>query len=195
MVVPKRTKIEMEGNVETKVNFKDSLTQTAIIVQKKQAAKVNKNRTSTSSISIGTVVFVDNKGVSGKNHRIYGIVVDVITRKGRGMNTDTVRYKLKTRHGVIKELFGPERTFLAAGITLGILKATDWDDKLISLKTCIDLELGRTITCQCKGDCSKVSKCRCKIAGLVCTTKCHGGNGKNSRCQRLGYGCNDCPET
>jgi hypothetical protein len=39
---------------------------------------------------------------------------------------------------------------------------------------------GNEVSCGCKEDCSTSSRCFCKAAKVICTTKRHGGRGKNN---------------
>jgi hypothetical protein len=42
--------------------------------------------------------------------------------------------------------------------------------------------LGGASFCKCTTDCAKSKTCSCKKFGVLCTTKCHGGRGKNNKC-------------
>ncbi len=36
--------------------------------------------------------------------------------------------------------------------------------------------------CNCKGDCSSLSQCACRVAGRKSTFLCHGGRANNKNC-------------
>jgi hypothetical protein len=40
--------------------------------------------------------------------------------------------------------------------------------------------------CNCKGNCSLLSRCACKIANRLCTFLCHGGRENNKLCKMMG---------
>ena len=39
--------------------------------------------------------------------------------------------------------------------------------------------------CNCKGNCSLLSRCACKVAGRLCTSLCHGGRGNKKLCNMM----------
>jgi hypothetical protein len=39
--------------------------------------------------------------------------------------------------------------------------------------------------CNCKGNCSLLSKCASKVAGRLCTSLCHGDRGNNKFCKMI----------
>ncbi len=40
-------------------------------------------------------------------------------------------------------------------------------------------------SCNCKGNCSLLSRCAFKVTGRLCTSLCHGGRGNNKLCKMM----------
>jgi hypothetical protein len=167
-----------------KETTKNELTARAVAGQKKQAEKANKHRKENlDDIAEDTVVYVEENSKYGLC-KIHAVVIEIKERKSKGQDAITKLYKIQSCHGVIRESFQRERLYpVGSQITTGIIGSDKWPTEEISLKDAFFREQGRKHFCRCTaGDCSKSKKCTCKANGLACTSKCHGGNGKNSKC-------------
>jgi hypothetical protein len=163
---------------------KNELTAQAMAGQRKQAEKANKDRQENlNDLPVDTVVYIEENSKQGVC-KVYGIVIELKERKSRGKNDVTKLYYIQTSHGVIKEPFQRERLYpVGAHVTKSIIGAETWTTEKISLNDTFMREKGRDMFCRCNAsDCSTSKKCTCKVNGWVCTSKCHGGNGKNSKC-------------
>ena len=56
------------------------------------------------------------------------------------------------------------------------------NDLTIARASALYNQSGGATTCKCQSDCAKNRRCSCKSVGNFCTSKCHGGRGKNSKC-------------
>jgi hypothetical protein len=99
------------------------------------------------------------------------------------VDTEKVNYKFLTQIGPLEGWFCRNDLIIAKTVVL------DWIDKVNGLKKEKELSVRSTITaisigsgqgvvkCNCTAKCITMS-CKCKKSGLLCNSKCHGGNSK-----------------
>jgi hypothetical protein len=99
-------------------------------------------------------------------------------------NVSKNRYSICTRDGHIKGTFNRNQLDFRStyiGSILGIDTSVEGFRTNMSVQEACNV-YGQEVSCSCKGDCNILSCCSCKAAKTFCTTKCHGGRGKNKHC-------------
>ncbi len=99
-------------------------------------------------------------------------------------------------HGFMKGTFIAQQLACWEGYTaekIQILSAQLDKSKPISIQQACTA-FGGQASCTCKGDCSKISRCSCKAAGIFCTTLCLRGSGVNKICTLFSDLCTDCTD-
>ena len=83
-------------------------------------------------------------------------------------------YKLGTRHGKLEGSYSRNQFGLCEE---KFLTSDEVPDKQISLRSAANLESVGTgqgfFKCNCKTNCEKSHRCKCKKAGKLCNSKCH----------------------
>jgi len=149
-----------------------------------QAKEVNNRRTRLTKdiLDLGDIcnLQVEGKirGATGPNYLPVTITDVSKTRRGNMM------YTVATKHGILDHKYQHQELFYMPLLTKDLLSIDEGSDlfreKRISEQTAVSLYsvVGVTGKCKCKGDCGAPgSKCSCKIKGIFCTSKCHGGRG------------------
>lgn len=93
-------------------------------------------------------------------------------------------YKLCSSEGHLRHTFdrnelGPRKAQTA--VMQGIDPTKEGFKRNISVQEACS-SYGSMEHCNCKGDCSNLSRCACRVAGRLCTSLCHGGRGNNKNC-------------
>ena len=167
-----------------KLERKKQLRHHAVAGIEKQAEKVNRGRLlSLEALSVGQIITVQ-VNCAAKHSQIYimGEIINIQHRKIRGTDDETARYFIRTKYGKITKPLDRERLNLTS-YTREILLTDDWPVKEITMEEAA--KAAGPVQCRCSKNCATNSKCSCRLAGVLCTTRCHKGNGYNTYCQMI----------
>jgi hypothetical protein len=107
------------------------------------------------------------------------VLITEVVSKGK-----STKYKVATKHGFLKETFSGDLLDYGKNYTSDILQIKPSElekEKELSVIQAATA-FGGHASCNCQGDCSKLSRCSCKAAGTFCTSLCHRGRGGNKQC-------------
>jgi hypothetical protein len=139
------------------------------------------------SFAVGSIVQVplhdvDTTKADGKNLTL--VVVEVVQPKDKSC----AKYRLACKAGVLDTLYHPSyMTSVASNIkVLGLESVLDeWTglprikEKRAAASVSMVGGQGKHLGCGCKAGTCRTARCSCFKAGLLCTSKCHGGINKN----------------
>ena len=161
--------------------------------QAKQAIAVNKSRKSTAYVEflkVGDMCKIEVEGNTraATDYKYLPVKITACKQKSsRSGKSTSNQYQIASRDGYLEGWYARENleydpmiNVKIAGIDTekeGFLK-----ELTIARASALYNQNGGATTCQCKSDCAENNRCRCKKAGNFCTSKCHGGRGKNSKC-------------
>ena len=97
------------------------------------------------------------------------------------------RYRVCTSDGYINKLQQRNTLEYQGQLTAEIMGIDETKENFLSGLSVTDAckqynVLGGSSMCRCLTDCSKSKTCGCRKLGNFCSTKCHGGRGKNAYC-------------
>jgi hypothetical protein len=133
-------------------------------------------------LDVGAVVYYHaptSKAWSGRNAALTCVVL------GAGACKDL--YRLKTKEGKISGAAHRNLLVFAGGMTpqaVGISMASPSNTPVLTVEDALRMAHGLPhAPCSCKSlDCATSNTCRCRKAGVLCDSRCHGGNGGNPNC-------------
>ena len=162
---------------------------TMAALQEKQARQINKKRKSSAYVEVLNVGDVCKIKVEGNTRAAtdHAYLPVMVTQRKQSRSKKSTTYQVASRDGYLLGWYPRENLDLdplwtaeMAGIDIN---ADGFKSGLtIATASALYNVSGGATTCQCKSDCATNGRCTCKRAGNYCTSKCHGGRGKNVKC-------------
>jgi hypothetical protein len=189
-----------DGNGETTVTKNSSLFVDAPNMRKirdgvkrakeKQAESVNKQRAKKTDKGNRKKVLEGNDictmTLDPKMKSMFKYLPVMITKVSEGKNKD-IRYSICFIGGHLKGTFDRMELHYREGhsaVLHGIDPTKEGFQKNLTLKKVCTLYSNQEHF-NCKGNCSLLSRCACKVAGRLCTSLCHGSRGNNKLCNMM----------
>ena len=102
-------------------------------------------------------------------------------------NGMSYRYRVCTRDGYIDKLQLRNTLEYQEQLTAEIMGIDETKEDFLTGLSVTEASkrynvLGGSSVCRCLTDCSKRASCSCRKLGIFCSTRCHGGRGKNLLC-------------
>ncbi len=110
----------------------------------------------------------------------------MVTKVTEGKNKD-FKYYICSTDGHLKGTFDRMELHFREGhsaVLHGIDLTTEGFQKKLTLQKACTLYSNQE-HCRCKGNCSLLSRCACKVAGRLCTSLCCVGRGNNKLCKMM----------
>jgi hypothetical protein len=117
---------------------------------------------------------------------IFKFLPVMITKVSKGKKKD-MRYLICSTDGHLKGTFDTMELHFRQGpsaVLHGIDPSREGFQKNLTIQKAYSLYSNQE-HCNCRGNCSLLSRCACKVAGRLCTSLCHGGRGNNKHCKMM----------
>jgi len=168
----------------------------AVAAVTRQAKQVNARRAAHSKavLEVGDVCNLKIEGnvLGATDMPNVPVAVSLVRSSGAEGGPPTHTYKVASRDGFIKGYFQRDRLDYVSSVTMEIMdinfnKPGMKHDLTDAQASALYNVSGGGSMCGCKkADCASSNLCGCRRKNKFCTTKCHGGRGKNPN-------CTDCP--
>jgi len=160
--------------------------------QEQQAVRVNAKRGKNFKelLQVGDIALIRIEGNTKAATDKATICVKVTRVQGYTSPTSGVvsfKYKVCTRDGFLKKLVHRNTLEYQEQLTAEVMGIDEKKEGMLTDLSVVEASkrynvLGGSSMCRCKTDCARSNTCGCKKLGYLCTTKCHGGRGKNKYC-------------
>jgi hypothetical protein len=159
--------------------------------QEKQARRVNASRSNDYKeiLEVGDICLIRIEGTTKAATDKGAICVKVTRVRPYTSPTNglSYRYRVCTRDGYIDKLQLRNTLEYQEQLTAEIMGIDETKEDFLTGLSVTEASkrynvLGGSSVCRCLTDCSKRASCSCRKLGNFCSTRCHGGRGKNIYC-------------